>query len=224
MVPAWVFDVDEVDDFLLVNLTMLEELDVDLVNIRKTLLFMACYPWTFSRAYLQSNTMELLVEHPLSKCSKIDFWGPSFVVSLYCGILWTWNVKNVPWILVIWTSSAFFTHLVARVSHKSTYMLHATILGYSMVPLIPFSFLSVILHSQERYLLVIQVLVLLWSILSVYVSFRELLCAKQLFLGKCFGIATDKKPQSKLPLICVVALFMDMYMMSFLSFKKDHTR
>ena len=174
----WLLDSEEVDDFLPVNLTMLEELELDFVNIGRTTLFMTCYPWTFLYIYLQSNTMEMAVEHPLSKCSKVDFWGPSAVVSLYCGILWTWNVKNVPWILVIWAFSAFFSHLVARVSHKSTYILHATILGYSIVPLIPFSLLVVVSHSEEWYLLVVKFLVSLWSLLSVYISFRELLCPK----------------------------------------------
>ena len=176
MVPSWVFDVDEFDDSLLTDLTVFEELDMDLLQIEKTSLFIVSYPWVFLQAYLQSNDIE--VEHPLAKRSKVDFWGPFAVVSLYCGILWIGGVKNIPWIIPIWGSFAFLSHLVARVSFKSTYIIHVSILGYSLVPVIPFCSLVMIFHPSEWYSLIFQMLLLMWSLLSLYVSFRDLLYTK----------------------------------------------
>ena len=177
----------EYDESLLTNLTMLEELEIDLIKIRKASLFMVHYPWSFLQVYLQFNTSELVIEHPLSKSSKEDFWGPFAVVSVYCGILWVGNVKNIPWIIAIWASFAFLSHLVARVSHQSTYILHATILGYSFAPLIPFCLLLMFFHRGEFYLLIVQVLVLSWSMLWVHVSFRELLFHKVSYFNRYFS-------------------------------------
>lgn len=168
----------EFDESLLTDLTMLEDLDIDLINIQRSCLFMVYHPWAYLQAYFRFNSVELVVAHPMSKSPKVDFWGPFAVVSSYCGILWMANVKNIPWIIVIWASFAFLSHLVARVSYQSTYILHATIFGYSVVPLIPYCVLLIVFNIAESLSFVIQVLVLSWSMLFVYVSFRELLCTK----------------------------------------------
>ena len=87
--------------------------------------------------------------HPLNMQltphQSIDFWGPCLVVSVYILILWLGNVRDGTWTYVIWTITSIFNHFVMRSYNKSTLLMHMSILGYSIAPMIPFSTLILLI-------------------------------------------------------------------------------
>ena len=79
---------------------------------------------------------------------------------------------------MIWTSFAFFAHLVARVSLKSTYALHISVLGYSILPIIPVAVIILIFRPPVWFASLAQLAVVAWASLSAFISYQDLLVAR----------------------------------------------
>lgn len=73
----WIFEVDEVDEDISTNLSILQELEIDIELIYQTIKWMLSYPWFWMFCNTSSTR-----SHPLiSPTSQKEFWGPCFVVS-----------------------------------------------------------------------------------------------------------------------------------------------
>jgi hypothetical protein len=178
LLPDWVFDVDETDEAPSSSQSILQELEIDIVHIRKVSTYMLsnvlikAYK-VFDPRYVMTDTV-----HPLAGDSSFEFWGPFAVVSLYTAILWLGRVRNVSWIFFVWIFFSFFMHIVARVSFKSTYALHISILGYSFLPIIPFSVMVVLIRPPVWLASTAQSIAVAWAAASAYTSYQMLLKEK----------------------------------------------
>ena len=111
-------------------------------NIRWTLqspwLFLFRYNQVLLERFPSLQQQSMPSSSSVTSTHSIDFWGPCFIISLYGAILWFAKVNNVPWLYIIWTISASFHHLVCRIWYdKSSLLLHLSLLGYSITPVIP---------------------------------------------------------------------------------------
>jgi hypothetical protein len=108
--------------------------------------------------------------------SHIDFWGPCGIISLYGAILWIAKVKNVPWLYVIWFSGSMFNHLVSRVWYRdSSILLHLSVLGYSLISVVPITAILLIVKFSNWTVLCIKSIALFLSSFSAILSYYSAL-------------------------------------------------
>lgn len=145
--------------------------------------------------------------HPLHASSApnsrrtIDFWGPCAVVSAYCIILWIGRVREVPWVFFVWACAAVLNHLVSRVWCHSSLMIHVALLGYSIVPLIPFSLLIVILRPSTPIGLSMEFVSIVWASLAAATSYNTI-----------FAVSAEQRP--RLRLLYPAGILMTLYFTS----------
>lgn len=178
LLPDWIFDVDETDETPLSDQSILEELEIDIMHIRKVSIYMLSN--VMRKVYKFIDPRHILVEsvHPLAGEAPFEFWGPFAVVSLYTSILWLGRVRNVSWIFFVWVFFSLFMHVVARVSFKSTLALHISILGYSILPIIPFSLIVALFRLPVWVASTAQSAAVLWASSSAYNSYQMILSEK----------------------------------------------
>jgi hypothetical protein len=150
--------------------------------------------------------------HPLHASSvnnrySIDFWGPCSVVSVFSLVLWIGRVKEVPWIYVIWSFAAVFNHLVSRVWYRSTLMIHIALLGYSIVPLIPFTLLILMFNPPFWLSTCLELLGIIWATLSAITSYTTI-------------ITVPAEHRSSIRLLYPVIILMDLYLTSLMPLKR----
>jgi hypothetical protein len=133
--------------------------------------------------------------------NNIDFWGPCSVISLYGLILWLGRVKDVPWIYVIWSLAAVFNHLVNRVWFNSTLMIHFSLLGYSVAPLIPFAAIILLICPPIWFSTILEIVSIIWSSSSAILSYFTI-------------INLTEENKSKLKLLFPIVVLMEMYLIS----------
>ena len=103
---------------------------------------------------------------------KNDFWGPCIVISIYGAVLWLDRVEDVPWLYVIWTLASVFNHFVCRVFYKSSRLLiHYTLLGYSIIPILPFTIIIIICSPPVWMCTVLEVIAVIWSSSAAILSY-----------------------------------------------------
>lgn len=140
--------------------------------------------------------------------NNIDFWGPFFIISLYCLVLWLGRVRDVPWIFVIWTIAATMNHLVSRVwYHSSSLLVHVALLGYSVAPIIPFALLSLFISPPLWLGSLLQIISILWSSISAINSYTII-------------IAVPNETRNRVQLLFPVVVLMQWYITSLIPFKK----
>lgn len=167
--PHWMFDVDEDDDPLDIrqNVSLLQELEIDLEQISICVMWMLVAPWRQLFSWAQTAGA-----HPIHRATNIDFWGPATCVTIYGALLWLCNVRDVPWIYVIWTAGAVFNHLTSRAwSNASSLLLHLAIMGYSLCPLIPIATLIVLSRPPLWLANALEAVALLWAAAAAYLSY-----------------------------------------------------
>ena len=167
--PHWIFDVDEDDDPLDMrqNTSLLQELEIDLEQISTCVVWMLVEPWRQLFAWAQTAGA-----HPIHRATNIDFWGPATCVTVYGALLWLCNVRDVPWIYIIWTAGAVFNHLTSRAwSNASSLLLHLAIMGYSLCPLIPIATLIVLTRPPLWLANGLEAAALLWAAVAAYLSY-----------------------------------------------------
>lgn len=144
--------------------------------------------------------------HPLfnshgSPNQHIDFWGPCAVVSLYGLVLWLGRVHDVPWIYLIWSIASVANHLISRVWYKSTLLIHAAILGYSVIPIIPFAAFILFIGPPVWLATAFEVISVIWSASAAIMSYSLI-----------FSVPDEDKSQLTLLYPCVI--LMEVYMIS----------
>ena len=182
--PSWIFDVDESDENLISDQTLLQELDIDLTHIRKTLKFMQYVVLIkiLNIVNFKHRVSPIIIENPLILDKAPEFWGPFAVVSVYALVLWLGKVRNVSWIFLIWLTFSFFNHLVTRVTFKSTYALHMYVMGYSIVPIVPWLLMIIIFRPAVWLASSIQIISIIWASITAYISYSTLLSNRLLSL------------------------------------------
>ena len=201
--PHWIFDVDEDDDPLDLrqNSSLLQELEIDLEQIG------TCIAWMFTAPWRQLFSRPSVGAHPIHRATNVDFWGPCFCVTTYGTVLWFCNVRDVPWIYIIWTLGGIFNHLTARVwFNTSTLLLHLAILGYSISPLIPMALLIALARPPLWVASCIEFVALLWAAFAAHLSYRLV----------CRPTGSSTQPKPRVPLLTPPIVLMQMYFISVL--------
>lgn len=205
--PHWIFDVDEDDDPLDMrqNVSLLQELEIDLQQISTCVVWMFAAPWKALFGWAQAAGA-----HPIHRATNIDFWGPCTCVTLYGALLWFCNVRDVPWIYIIWTTGSVFNHLTSRAwSNASSTMLHLAIMGYSVSPLIPIAGLIVITHPPIWLANVLECAALIWAATAAYLSYYMV-----------WRAAASAQHRPHVALLGPPILIMQLYMMSLLPIRE----
>ena len=92
--------------------------------------------------------------------------------SLYSALLWLDRVRDVGWLFMIWSMASLFNHFVCRVFFKqSRLMIHYSLLGYSVTPLIPFAALIIIFHPPVWMCTIFEIIAVIWSSLAAFFSY-----------------------------------------------------
>ena len=199
--PHWIFDVDEDDDPLDMRQSLLQELEIDLEQISTCIAWMFVAPWRhlFSRPSAGA--------HPIHRATNIDFWGPCLCVTVYGAVLWFSNVRDVPWIYVIWTVGGLFNHLTARVwMNSSSFMLHLAITGYAACPLVPLALLIVFTRPPVWLANLIEFAALTWAGVAAYLSYCLI----------CRPSSGGQQTRQSVPLLAPPIILMVMYWLSVL--------
>ena len=183
LLPAWIFDVDESDD-MMSNQTILEALEIDLFQIQRTSVYVLTIMWIFLGNRINPSRPGSTL-HPMVGEKQQEFWGPFAVVSLFTFLLWVGKVRNVPWIFVIWILFSLFAHFVARVNFNSTLALHISILGYSVLPIIPLSIVIIIFRPAVWLASAMQVFSVAYASVTAYISYIALLNTKSVDSVRC---------------------------------------
>jgi hypothetical protein len=147
---------------------------------------------------------KLKEKHPFaasSSNSNIDFWGPCCLVSFYGFILWLGKVKDIPWIYVIWCLASFLNHLVCRVWYNSTIMMHASLLGYSVTPIIPIAAIILLISPPVWISTILESICIVWSASAAVLSYYTILI-----------VSIEHK--NKLKLLIPAVILMEIYLIS----------
>ena len=105
-----------------------------------------------------------------------DFWGPFGVVTGYCSMLWLAGQDDVSYVYLVWMLSSTFHHFTVRpYLEESTILLHMSILGYSLVPLIPLVFLIVVSTLPSWSVTLIECLAVSWGSIAAVMSYKTIL-------------------------------------------------
>ena len=131
--------------------------------------------------------------------------GPCTIVSLYGAILWIGNVRDVPWIYIIWLVASIFNHFICRVwfTHPKL-LLHSALLGYSITPILPLTSIHVIFHPPFFISVMIILCSLAWSSFSAIMAY-SVICSN----------ASQEERQRLLLLVPSIVL-MEAYLLSLL--------
>ena len=125
--------------------------------------------------------------------------------SLYAALLWMDRVRNVGWLYVIWSCAALFNHFVCRVFFKrSRLMIHYSLLGYSVTPILPFAITVIFIHPPIWICTMLQISAVIWSSQAAFLS---------------YNIVFDSTPDLKKRLILILPsiVLMELYMFSLIS-------
>lgn len=142
--------------------------------------------------------------HPLypstsnSHRQSIDFWGPCSIMSTYVLLLWLARVKAVSWIFVIWTAAAVVNHMVCRVFYHSKLLLHVSLLGYCVAPMIPMALLILLLPLPAWLSSLLQGVGVLWASAAGILTYSTI-----------FSLASELRP--RLRLLFPTVLLMNLY-------------
>lgn len=105
-----------------------------------------------------------------------DFWGPFGVVTGYCSMLWLAGQDDVSYVYLVWILSSTFHHFtVSPYLEESTILLHMSILGYSLVPLIPLVFLIVVSTLPSWAVTLTESLAVTWGSIAGIMSYKTIL-------------------------------------------------
>ena len=139
-------------------------------------------------------------QFPIKKVNITHF----HLFSVYSALLWLDRVRDVGWLFMIWSFAALFNHFVCRVFLKqSRLMIHYSLLGYSVTPLIPFSALIIIFHPPVWVCTVFEIIAVIWSSLAAFFSYLL--------------IFNDvKEVKNRLILILPSVVLMEIYLLSLL--------
>ena len=78
----------------------------------------------------------------------------------------------VGWVYVIWSFAALFNHFVCRVFFKqSRFLIHYSLLGYSVTPLVPLAAVVIFLRPPIWLCTFIQITAVIWSSNSAFLSY-----------------------------------------------------
>lgn len=217
--PSWIFDIDDFDeDIVPQQKSLLEELEIDPHHIYR---YHLCPKCIIFNTVVHRNIMWMLISpcnrilgrpyykrHPLyaSTTNKqaVDFWGPCGMVSLLILILWIGRVKDVPWIYVIWSVAAIFNHFVTRPWYPSSLLTHVALLGYSIVPLIPFAAIILIMKPPVLIKTILEVFGIIWGSSAAILSYLTVI------------VTTSFEAKSKMTLLYPMVVLMQLYLVSLL--------
>ena len=131
--------------------------------------------------------------------------GPCTIVSLYGAILWIGNVRDVPWIYIIWLVASIFNHFICRVwfTHPKL-LLHSALLGYSVTPILPLTIIHVLFHPPFVISVMIILCSLAWSSFAAIMAY-SVICSN----------ASQEERQRLLLLVPSIVL-MEAYLLSLL--------
>jgi len=137
--------------------------------------------------------------------NHIDFWGPCAIVSGYGAILWIGNVRDVPWIYIIWLVASIFNHFVCRVwfTHPKL-LLHSALLGYSVTPILPLAGIHLLFRPPFIISAMIILFALIWSSFSAVMAYSVI----------CSNASSEER--QRLLLLIPSIILMEAYLMSLL--------
>ena len=114
------------------------------------------------------------------------------------------RVRDVGWLFIIWSFAALFNHFVCRVFYKqSRLMIHYSLLGYSVTPLIPLAAFIILVHPPVWVCTVFEIIGVLWSSIAAFLSYL---------------IVFNATPEIKKRLILILpsVILMEIYLISLL--------
>ena len=195
--PDWLFDIDAEDEPVDPQKTIWEELSIDKVKMYNNIRWSFIRPVKFLfkldmkkdddnyyNSHIVNSELDNTTASIVDKANvsiKNDFWGPCLLLSMYALLLWMAQVRNPPWVYVIWAVSATVLHLITRVWYsKSTLTLHYELLGYSVTPLIPVIALIVISRPPLWIAYVLELAAVVWSSTASFYSYKLFLTTEVL--------------------------------------------
>ena len=137
---------------------------------------------------------------------SIDFWGPCMMMSLYGLVLWVGRVRDIPWIYVIWSITATLNHLITRVWHRSSLMIHVALLGYSVTSMIPFAAVILMVRMPIWVATLLEMVSVVWASSAAIMSYSMV-----------FSVSPQNRPRLKL--LYPLVILMEMYLISLIPIK-----
>lgn len=226
--PDWIFDVDSDDDDDDVNSTgnvsLLSELEIDLQLVYDSCMYSILHPIRSIYSICcnrvnsnNSNQARLVVihDHPLLHIYKsnahIDFWGPCSVVTIYGAILWLGEVRYVAWIYMIWLFTSLFNHYVSKVwLANPSIMLHFSLLGYSLVALLPLVTCIVLFGLPLWLAYIFELFAVAYSSAAAYLAYRNI----------CYNSSASCAPDGRVSLLLPPCILMNLYLVALLPLHK----
>ena len=110
--------------------------------------------------------------------------------------------------------------MICRVSFKSSYALHISVLGYSLLPIIPFSILILVFRPPVWLASSLQILSVVWASMAAYMSYLDLVIEKITHSDSTSNLTSVNRMNADkngiLFLLCIPVVLMEMYVTSFL--------
>ena len=152
----------------------------------------------------QSSTQ---LHHEDSSDKPYDFWGPCGVVTGYCAMLWLAGQEDVSYVYLVWVLSATFHHFTVRpFLEESSVLFHLSVLGYSLVPLIPLVFLIIICRMPSWACSLIESVAVTWGSLAAIMSYNTILRP----------LLNSEKLKNRLALLVPAVVIFQLYAIAFM--------
>jgi len=161
-----------------------------------------------SSGYTEADTDDAAVSN---NDNSVDFWGPMTIVTLFAGLLWLGNQKNVPYVYVVWVLGALLLHLTVRpFLDGSSMSFHMAMLGYSLCPQLPLCFIVLAFRPSVFVCTVLQMLGVVWSATAALMGYQMIIRP----------LIASTEERSKLLLLLPMVFLFQIYMITLVPMRK----